>query len=222
MKKTVLAMIMVAAAACTQQPTIQTGPDAEISFDGLVRVDHSRLANAWIDPDIDLADYSKIILGPAEFEFRTVPKSSRTMRHSNNTEFWISPEDRERLVEEVGEAFREELAKLESWELVEADQRGPETLIAVGALHDIVSNVPPDMIGRGEIFLSSVGEATLIIELRDSLSGKTVFRAVDRRSAETSVGGVRSNPATTWLEVRRLARDWGTRMREGLDSVRER
>ncbi|MEO1204202.1 MAG: DUF3313 domain-containing protein, partial [Pseudomonadota bacterium] len=68
------------------------------------------------------------------------------------------------------------------------------------------------------------GEATLVLELRDSLSGETIYRAVDRRRAETANGMQmqRSNSVTTWVEVRRLARRWAVRLREGLDSVHDR
>lgn len=95
-------------------------------------------------------------------------------------------------------------------------------MIIVGALHDIVSRVPPEQIGRGEIWLSSLGEATLIIEISDSLSGEVIYRAVDRRAAQ-NVGGqmIRVNSASTWGEVRRWARRWATRLREGLDSIHE-
>ncbi|MDJ0938549.1 MAG: DUF3313 family protein [Woeseiaceae bacterium] len=225
MKKILFVAAALAVAACTPQPTMQTGPDAEMTYDGLVRIDHSRFSNAWIDPNIDLSAYNKMILGPADFQFRTVPEGPRSssIRRGNETEFWISPENRQRLIDEVGAVFREELANLQSFEIVEMDQRGPETLIAVAALHDIVSRVPPQMVGRGEVFLSSVGEATLIIELRDSLSGAAIYRAVDRRRADTAGGTTmtRSTQVTTWAEVRRWARRWATRLRDGLDSVHE-
>jgi len=145
------------------------------------------------------------------------------MGRSNQREYWISDEGKQRLVEIVNEVFLEELQKSERFTIV--DEVGPDVLIIVGALHDIVSRVPPDLVGRGEIFLSSVGEATLVLEARDSLSGETIYRAVDRRSIEQPGGGldaaIRSTPVTTWSEVRRWARRWATRLREGLDSIRE-
>jgi hypothetical protein len=218
-------IIAIAAAAfvigCTAQPTIQTGPDAETTFDGLVRIDNARFHAAWIDPDIDLAQYNKIIPGGAEFEFRNVQKTSNLQsRRSNESEFWISDANKERLIETVSEVFREELGASEHFTVT--DEASPEAMIIVGAMHDIVSRVPPDQIGRGDIWLSSVGEATLIIELRDSLSGETIYRAIDRRAAESPGGmGTHSNAASTWGEVRRLARRWAVRLREGLDSIHE-
>ena len=87
---------------------------------------------------------------------------------------------------------------------------------------DIVSFVPPEMIGRGEIYLSSVGEATLVVEGIDSMSGEAVFRAVDRRAIGPRDNTmIRANTVTTWSEVRRWARRHATILREGLESIHE-
>ncbi len=77
------------------------------------------------------------------------------------------------------------------------------------------------MVGAGEIYLSSIGEATLILEARDSMSGETIYRAVDRRAIERMGDMVQANSVTTWAEVRRWARRWATRLRSGLESIHE-
>lgn len=208
--------------ACAPAPTIQTGPDAEITYDGLVRIDHAVFSDAWIDPDVDLTKYNKMMPGGAEFEFRAVKKTNSTalVRRRDESEYWISDENKQAVREIVTLAFREELMKSKHFEY--ANTRGPDTLIIVGGLHDIISRVPPADVGRGEIFLTSVGEATLILEAKDSLSGETIYRAVDRRSAEQAGGDMmRSNSVTTTAEVRRLAKRWASRLREGLDSIHE-
>ena len=223
MSKTLLTLVTIALlAGCAKTPTIQQGEDAELTFDGLVRIDHSRFSNAWIDPDVDLTEYNKIMVGDAEFEFRAVKKSSGSTitRRANESEFWISDENRQELIEIVSEAFRNEVQKSEHFTFVDAP--GPDVLILVGGLHDIVSRVPPDLVGRGDIYLSSVGEATLVLEARDSLSGETIYRAIDRRAAERAGGQMMvANTVTTKSEVRRLAQRWATRLREGLDSIHE-
>ena len=221
MKKTLVIAAAALAVGCSSEPTIQTGPDAETTFDGLVRIDNARFAHAWIDPDVDLTVYNKIIPGGAEFEFRNVQRTTGTTRaRANEREFWISDGNRQRLVDTVSGVFAEELARSEHFTIT--DEAGPETMVIVGMLHDIVSRVPPEQAGRNEVWLSSVGEATLIIEISDSLSGEVIYRAVDRRAAE-NVGSdmIRANSAQTWGEVRRLARRWATRLREGLDSIHE-
>lgn len=220
-------MILVAtalffAACSTSAPSIQQGPDAETTFDGLVAIDNARFARAWIDPEVDLTSYNKIILGPAEFEFRAVKKrSTRTaLSRSNQREFWIDDNSRQKLVDTVTAIFNEELAKSKHFTIT--DTPGPDVLILTGGLLDIVSRVPPELVGRGEIYLESVGEATLVLELADSLSGETIYRAVDRRRMERPGRDmIEANRVTTWAEVRRLARQWATRLVDGLDWIHE-
>jgi len=211
-----LSLILSACAA--PNPTVQQGPDAEVSYDGLYRVDHARFKLVYVDPAIDFSRYTKIIPGGAVYEFRTVDKHSTQRARSSASEFWISDADRERLEKETSEIFREEIAKSTRFEIT--DTRAPDALVIRGALHDIVSYVPPDIVGRGEIYLSSVGEATLIIEGVDSVSGEVIFRVIERRVAE-SAGSMptMSSSVSSWAEVRRMLRRWASTFREGLDAV---
>ena len=219
MKIHFLIMLTVVIAACSSpSPTIQEGPSAEVSFDGLHRIDNARFKNAWADPAVDFSRYSKVLPGGAAFQFRTVERTSGTMaRRSTASEFWISDAKRERLVEETSSIFAAELENSTRFEVT--DSKGDDVLIIRGALHDIVSNVPPDLIGRGDIYLSEVGEITIVIEAIDSMSNKVIFRATERRRAERAGQAMRANTVTTWAEVRRLLRRWATSLREGLDSL---
>jgi hypothetical protein len=71
---------------------------------------------------------------------------------------------------------------------------GPGTLILVGTLVDVVSKVPPDDApGRYEVYLSDVGEATLILELRDSVTNEVLARVADRRAAESAGMAINAN-----------------------------
>jgi len=223
MKILSLILLSLLVVACSSAPpSLQTGPDAERTFDGLVRVDNSRFQNAWADPEVDFSQYNKVMPGGARFEFRAVSKTAgrTTLSRGSQSEFWISEENRDKLVDTVSGVFNEEISKAQGWE--SAEEAGPDVLILRGALLDIVSFVPPEMIGRGEVYLSSVGQATLVVEGIDSMSGEIVFRAVDRRSIES--GGdtlTRANTVSTWAEVRRWARRYATRLREGLESIHE-
>lgn len=216
-----LAALLVVAGCASGPASIDTSADAERTFDGLAPVKNSSFRDAWADPDIDFTQYNKIILGDAQFEFRAVKKASSmsSIRRSNSTEFWIDDKNRERLTATVTAIFAEELASAKGFSITE--EKGPGTLILVGALHDIVSRVPPELVGAGEIYLSSVGEATLVLEARDSLSGETIFRAVDRRRIERPGDAIEANTVQTWAEVRRWAKRWATRLRNGLESIHE-
>ncbi len=216
MKSLMLVLLSLLIVACTSAPpALQTGPDAERTFDGLVRVDNSRFRDAWADPEVDFSQYNKVMPGGARFEFRAVSKTAgrTSLSRGSRGEFWISDANRDKLVGTVSAVFKEELSKAQGWEA--AEEVGPNVLILRGALLDIVSFIPPEMTGRSEIYLSSVGEATLVVEGIDSMSGEVLFRAVDRRSTDATGGGT----IRAWSEVRRWARRYATILREGLESI---
>jgi hypothetical protein len=104
------------------------------------------------------------------------------------------------------------------------DKKGPDVLMINSSLLDVISFVPPDAVGgRSHIFLSTVGDATLVLELRDSETSTILARSVDRRSAETIGHQFKiSNSVTTATEVKRLIRFWARRLRESLDSFAEK
>ncbi len=66
----VLAIATISVACTTAPATIQTGPDAEVSFDGLHKVDNSQADFAWAKPDFDISNYTKIMLVGAGVEYR--------------------------------------------------------------------------------------------------------------------------------------------------------
>lgn len=192
----------------------------EATWDGLVKTKNSVFRNAWVDPDIDWTVYDKVMLVPAEFQFRAVKKGPKfsSMRLSNKREFWISDSDKEKLVETVTGIFDEQLAQSKHFEVV--TEPGPDVLILQGGLLDIVSQTPPEFIGSSEIYLSSVGEATLVLQISDSLSGEVIYRAVDRKKIKRPGNDmISANRVTTWAEVRRWAGRWATTLVDGLDSI---
>ena len=215
---TLLIFTVVFVACTTAPPTIQTGPDAELSFDGLHKVDNSQADVAWARPDFDISGYTKIWPVGAGIEYRQAKNRGRTsVDRTRGGPYFIDDKSRGQFEKLVGTVFREELEKIEKYELV--DGPGPDVLMVRGGLLDVTSYVPPDPVGgRSVVYLSSVGEATLVLELRDSETGTILARSVDRRAAET-IGGTftRSNSVTNSAEARRLVRFWATRLREGLD-----
>ena len=64
--------------------------------------------------------------------------------------------------------FIDELSKSRFYELTEAP--GPDVLLVHGQLLDVVSRTPPQRAGRGNTFINSFGEATLVLEIFDSQS----------------------------------------------------
>ena len=204
-------------AGCTTTPaTIDRSPDAEITFDGLNPVIGGPMDEAWARSDFDISSYSKVMVQGAGVEFRPGGETRRGRELAPNGHYAVTVEQKERFREQMGVAFLEELSRSEVFKIVE--EAGPDVLLIRGGLLDVVSFIPPDPIGRGEIFLSRVGEATLVLEIHDSVSEAILLRAVDRRAAEQAGSQLsNSNTVTNSSEFRRLARRWATLLREGLE-----
>jgi hypothetical protein len=215
-----LATTLISVGCTTAPPTIQTGDDAEVSFDGLHVVDNARADLAWARPDFDISTYSKVMLVGAGIEYAPAKNRGRTsMDRSRSGPFIISEETRTRFEALVQETFQEEFSEIENFELV--SEAGPDVLMVRGGLLEVTSYVPEDAMnaaGRGGIYLSSIGEATLVLELRDSESGAILARSIDRRAAE-SIGNtmIEANRVTNAAEVRRLVRFWARGLRQALD-----
>ena len=210
--RSLLPVLAVLVAACSSQPS-QPVVGSEESFDGLRKVTNSTLNSAWIRPGIDLSGYTKVRLEGAGVEFRPVSGTG-----SQRREFALTDVQKERLRQTVAGVFREELANSTRFELV--DEAGPDVLTVWGGLYDVVSFVPPQAAGRRDVFISQVGAATLVIELRDSLTNTTLARGLDRRAASRAGSDLSfSSSASNWAEVRRVARRWATLLRQRLDDA---
>jgi len=218
-----LALVALAAAGCSATPSFQEGPDAEVTHDGLTRVDGTIMDAVWARTDIDLTQYSKVMFQGVGIEYREVSGpysgrqgSSTAARRSSQSEFQLHPDTRALFEEEISAAFREEVAQSSIFEVVE--EEGPEVLVVVGGLLDVVSRVPPETIGRSRVWIDSVGEATLVLEIRSSVSNTIYVRAIDRRAAQSATMS-ESTTVSNRAEVRRLGRRWGRMMRDGLDTL---
>jgi hypothetical protein len=221
---------LVAAAACLcvanigaapKQPQIQTGPDAEVTHDGLVRVKKSVADAAWVKPDFDLTPYTKIMIVSAGASFKKLPPVNKYQARQGASEFPVSQENQQKFKDVMKEEFVKELSKLKRYQIV--DQPGPDVLTLVAGVIDVVSSVPPDVnsasfAGRGGVYLTSVGEATLVIELRDSESNEVLGRAADRRAAESPFA-FEVNNVTAWTQVHLLAQGWASTLRKRLEEI---
>lgn len=182
----------------------------------------SKFSETWVHPEADFSQYSKIYVWDPVFEYRDVgpaQRSRRTMVSSHRREFGISEKDREKIEQIVAEAFHKEMQKGKRFELV--DTIGPDTLLLRAAILDIVSNVPPETVGRGDVYVSSVGQGTFVMELIDVETG-VVQALVGERRTIGGRGGMSSSPATSptiIADIRRWATGAAKQLRTELDKA---
>lgn len=212
-------LLWVLGGCAAPSPTVDTNAAAEeMTYDGLYPVRGSRADASWARPDADISKYSKIMLQGVGIEYRPGGASGKLYHSRSSADYFdISEQQKDRFEATMREAFLKELQKSKHFTIV--NEAGPDVLLIRGGLLDVVSYVPPDTVGRSDIYLGRVGEATLVLEIRDSVSEAIIARAVDRRAAENTGRHLqKSNRAMNAAEIRRVVTTWARMLRERLDS----
>lgn len=211
------------ATGCSTSPQFSDDPD-DVTHDGLTKVNRTVMDSVWARQDIDLSGVKKVRFNGLGVEYRNVngPYSGRAgvgstrAQASRSTEFQLDADTRALFEEEIAGAFMEEIGRSSVYEVT--DEAGADVIDVDVGLLDVVSRVPPETVGRSRIFIDSVGEASLVLEVRDSISNTVLVRAVDRRAAQNFTMQ-ESTPPRNRAEVRRLGRRWGEIIRTGLETM---
>lgn len=208
--------------AAAQTPTVQTGPDAEISVDGLYRVDNSVMALAYVKPDLNLQIYTKVRLGEIRVAYRKDPEGRRraTTGMPEERNYALSPSQMDVLKDLYREALVKELTKDDGYQLV--DVPGPDVLHIEAYVIDLVIKVPTQTTAGGQRGgVSSYAEVTAVLELYDSESQEILARLADRGDPTSSAGWASIEPGFVKADLTRLFEYWAGLLRQGLDRIRE-
>lgn len=184
-------------------------------WDGLVRQRNARLGALFVKPGVDISVYQNVVLDPVEVRFARDWDPNRSASSPGRR---VAPRDlaeiQTRLSELAREIFAEELARA-GYSLV--DEPSHETLRVSAALVDLVVTAPDTMsAGRSTTLTADAGRATLVLELRDSVTGEVLARAVDTRTARNAGPVSVASRTTNTAAARRVIRIWASGLREAL------
>jgi hypothetical protein len=205
-----LVLVAAAASACGPQPT-QPKPTGEVNIEGLQQVSARNFEAAFVRPGVTFANYGKLMVDELELAFRTPDREQN--------QFPLGEDQKTRFRAAMATAFGEELGKLEAVDVV--IEPGPDVLALHVRVQDIVARAPGRRVGGGRagFALETVGEMTLVLELRDSQSDEILVRAFDRQAVEGAAMVSGDGVISTWEGVERIVARWATRTREGLERL---
>ncbi len=207
----VLVLIAAAASGCGPQPT-QPKPTGEVNIEGLQAVAAKNFEVAFVRPGVTFADYQKLMVDELELAFRTPDREQN--------QFPLGEDQKTRFRAAMATAFGKELGQLENVEVV--TESGPDVLALNVRVQDIVARAPGRRVGAGGragFALETVGEMTLVLELRDSQSEEVLVRAFDRRAFEGAAMVSGESVVSTWQGVDRIVARWASRTRQGLENL---
>lgn len=188
---------------------------SEPGWDGLVEIDSSNVAAAFIDPLADFGAFQRVSILQPHVAFRSNWKRDQNRSRSRN----VRASDVERIKGDVADLFLDVFTeRLEAAGFDVVNYADEDVLILRPAIVDLDITAPDVRSqGRSRIYTANSGAATLFIELYDSLTGDLLGRAIDRRAAGRARGfTVQSNRVTNRADARREFRVWADTLIEFL------
>ena len=217
--RTLLATFAALITVGTSVPTVVLAQEDKTTWDDLHLAKSSRSQRLYLLPGATFQPYSKILLDTTEVAFRK--GWMRNFNQSRSLSMRVGQDDIDRVSQQVSKSFGGILAEQyqkAGYQVVQSP--GPDVLrIRTGVIDLAVS--APDVGSASRTYSASweAGEATLVVEARDSQSGALLGRALDRRLAGDRQPYLR-NRATNKADFNRMFGEWAKLSVEGLTRLK--
>jgi hypothetical protein len=214
-----LALALVA--ACTLAAGFVVAKDIPDNWDGLVRVKGKRMDAVYLAPGTTSASTPRSCWTDAG----RVPQelAARRQQRRSGVSRDVSDEDAQKILEKAKTGFTEVFTKEFKKAGIEvASAPGPDVLRLTPGVVDLYINAPDTMSpGRSRTYTMEAGEATLILEARDSVTNTLLGRVLDRR--ETQGGGTMqmTSSVTNIADFEQLFAQWAKIAIKGAKELKE-
>jgi len=211
--------LAAAALASAGAGAVQAAKPPE-EWDGLSRVKSKRMKLAFLAPGADFRPYHRVMLDPTEIAFR-----KNWMRDYNSDrrglDGRVDASDVQRVITEGGKAATEIFTKAFTeggYPVVAAP--APDVLRVRTGVINLEVTAPDTMTaGRTRTYANEAGQATFVIEVRDSMTSALLGRAVDGRYAGDTQAFIR-NSVTNRADFRQLIKLWASNSVRGLGELK--
>jgi hypothetical protein len=210
--------LLTAAALTAAMPVAAKLPT---TWDGLVEMKGRKLEAVYLLPDANFSNYSKVMLDPSQVAFQQDWRqnyNSTTMTLGNQITAQAVQQDIAEGEAALNKIFAQAFTK-EGYQIVTAP--GPGVARVGVAVVDLSITAPQSDMGFGASYGVDAGEATLIVEVRDSVSNQLLGRGLDRRAAGADEGdGFPRNAVTNRDDFQQLFQTWANIAAKGLTELR--
>jgi hypothetical protein len=213
--------LAVALTACLMTiAAAASAADAPDNWDGLVQIKPKRMDLVYVLPGADFRPYTKIMLDKTEVAFSK--DWQKNMNDTRSTSRKVDDEEAAKIMEAASSNFSDVWTKAmdkAGYQVVTTP--GPDVLRLSTAIANLYVNAPDTMeAGRVKSYTAEAGEATLILEARDSRTNALLGRVVDRRETRSSVAMQQTNRVTNQADFRALFSQWASIAGKGLEELK--
>lgn len=217
--RAVLAGMLLAAAA----PLLAQSQGAADNWEGLVRVRSETIEFVYLAPGADFRPYTKVMLEPSEMATKedwslTESRGHSSFRRQADDRFVIQELERaqRRFDKDLADAFAK------AGFTVVRHRAADVVRVRPGVFEIEVETPDGARVTTSErITLSeNAGRATLVVEVRDSVSNALLGRAIDRGGAVGDTGEWRRTTESNRTDFHRKFRQWAETSAAGLAELR--
>lgn len=190
--------------------------NAATSEDGLVPVQVKNVDKAWKRPGASLKGYSGVMIRPVSVAF------SKSWNPRDYGAFGLKSDEVERLRTELSKIASETFSRVLSkggYSL--ATTPGANVLEVQADIVDLVINgVEPRSSSIAHVYVTSAGEMRLLLTLRDSVTGTTLYRSSDFKRGPEYEQLEWANSAFNRAEAARALEAWARQLKSALDGAK--
>ena len=189
----------------------------QVTPDGLELLPDTQLALVYADPDADLSHYDSLLLIDTQVAF------IKNWRRDINTNkpYSISAGDMQNIKVSLSQVFGEIFTtELESAGFKLTREQAENVLIVRPAILDLNISSPETRSGRTRNLTESAGEMTLYLELRDSITGDVLVKALDHQFDRSNVTTFMQDSTRNEKAARRILTRWAQILVQGLSEAK--
>ena len=187
----------------------------DVSYDGLVLVQGSKVDVAYVKPGADFSIYKKVMINLVDVRFKKGwEREHREVRSRDQARI------KKDLAKLLHETFRRELQEQGDMEVT--NKPGEDVLEVRTAIIDLDITAPDVMsANRTRNFVTSAGEMSVVGELYDSVTGDILARFKDTKRASSVGRFTYSNRISNSQEARRALTYWARLLNDRLREIRQ-
>ena len=216
------AVLADASIAAAQSSASAALPDAQ----GMVKVRSSTFDNVFVQPGANFRGYTRIMIDPTQ-----AAMADNWLRYMNTPPLAImrrtTAQDAEQIVNQARNGFASNLSGAitrAGYEIVSTP--GPDVLRLSPSITNLSVNAPASLTNAPltRVYTFNAGDATLGLEVRDSMSGELLARVVDHRIAgqrnPTRSNARFTSTATNRFDFGNMFDDWSSGWVRTLDELK--
>lgn len=190
-------------------------------WDGLQKVDAKRFDLAYLLPGADFKAYTKVMIDPTEAAFRKNWQRDHNNASGRSLDMRISDDEAREMLQAVQTSFHEIITqayKDAGYQVVTTP--GPDVMRLKTGVFNIDVDAPDQMTAsRTRTYSSEAGRASMIIEVRDSMSGAVLARGIDTRDVGDGFT-VRRTRVSNRADFEREFKNWAKMSIDGLETLK--